>query len=85
LELIKNLKKWKGNYPCLAGTSRKGFIGKVLDQEDPKDRLIGSLTTIAHCVAQGANIIRVHDVKESIQVVKMTNRIYPLEESSTLL
>lgn len=78
IEIIKNIEKWKGDFPCLIGTSRKSFIGKIIDKE-PKDRLYGSLATIVLSSMNGANIVRVHDVKETIDCVKVTNKIYPLK------
>lgn len=77
IEIIKNVEKWKGDYPCLIGTSRKGFIGKILNKE-PQDRLYGSLATVVLSAMNGANIVRVHDVKETIDCLKVTNKIYPL-------
>lgn len=56
--------------PLLVGVSRKSMIGKVLDK--PVDeRLHGSLALAALAVARGAQIIRVHDVAETVDVVRM--------------
>lgn len=56
--------------PLLVGVSRKSMIGKVLDK--PVDgRLSGSLALAALAVAKGAQIIRVHDVAETVDVVRM--------------
>lgn len=49
--------------PILLGTSRKSFIGKVLQREDPGQRLAGTLATVALAVAQGVQLFRVHDVR----------------------
>ncbi|MFK5926845.1 MAG: dihydropteroate synthase [Desulfuromusa sp.] len=49
--------------PVLLGTSRKSFIGKILNQDNPKERLFGTLATIALGVSQGVQIFRVHDVR----------------------
>ena len=51
--------------PVLLGTSRKSFIGKVLRQDDPGERLAGTLATVALAVAQGVQLFRVHDVKSA--------------------
>ena len=51
--------------PILLGTSRKSFIGAIVDQEDPHERLAGSLATVALGVEQGVQMFRVHDVKPS--------------------
>lgn len=49
--------------PVLLGTSRKSFIGKILQQDDPCRRLYGTLATIALGVAQRVQMFRVHDVR----------------------
>lgn len=49
--------------PVLLGTSRKSFIGKILQQDDPRQRLYGTLATVALGVAQGVQLFRVHDVR----------------------
>ena len=48
--------------PILLGTSRKSFIGRVLDQPDPARREAGTLATVALGVAAGAMLFRVHEV-----------------------
>lgn len=75
LELLKRLGELAGlGYPLLAGTSRKSFIGAVLDV--PTDRrLPGTAATVAWAVARGANVVRVHDVEAMTQVVRMTEAI----------
>lgn len=65
-------------FPLLVGASRKSFIGKILDQANPTDRLIGSLTCAAIAVYNGAHIIRAHDVKETVEAVRMAERLRPL-------
>ncbi len=62
-------------FPLLVGVSRKSFIGKILDQPKAHDRLIGSLTCAAIAVANGAHIIRTHDVKETIETVRVAERL----------
>lgn len=59
-------------YPVLLGTSRKSFIGKLLDAK-VDERLEGSLATVAFGIAKGCQIVRVHDVKETVQTVKMVD------------
>jgi len=72
LRLMNNLAHLKvTGMPVLIGTSRKSMIGAVLNR-DVDQRLAGSLATVAYAVAQGAEIIRVHDVAETVDVVKMT-------------
>jgi dihydropteroate synthase len=58
-------------HPVLVGTSRKSFIGAVLNVTE-EERLEGTAATIAWAVQKGAHIVRVHDVKEMIRVVRMT-------------
>ena len=58
-------------YPVLLGTSRKSFIGKVLELDDPGARIWGTASSNALGVANGATIFRVHDVAEMRQVVDL--------------
>jgi len=75
LELINRLDEIRAlGYPVLLGPSRKSFIGFTLDL--PADqRVEGTAATIAIGIARGADIIRVHDVKEMARVAKMTDAI----------
>ncbi|TFG31461.1 hypothetical protein EU528_06240, partial [Candidatus Thorarchaeota archaeon] len=61
--------------PLLVGVSRKAFIGSLLNQEDPSERLTGSLAATAIAVYNGANIIRTHDVAETKIVVQIGEAI----------
>lgn len=58
------------NMPILSGTSRKSMIGKLLER-DVEQRLAGSLTTALLAVERGASIIRVHDVQETMDAIKI--------------
>jgi dihydropteroate synthase len=60
--------------PLLVGTSRKTFIGKILDVA-PEERLEGSLAAAAASVLGGANIVRVHDVKEAARAVRIADAL----------
>lgn len=60
--------------PILIGPSRKSFIGRVLDA-DKNDRLEGTAAAVALSVANGASIVRVHDVREMGRVVRMADAI----------
>ena len=75
LELINRLDEIRVlGYPVLLGPSRKSFIGFTLDL--PADqRLEGTAATIAIGIGRGADIVRVHDVKEMVRVAKMTDAI----------
>ncbi len=56
-------------YPVLLGTSRKRFLGELLDQDDPKQRVIGTCATTVLGVQAGATVFRVHDVIENKQAM----------------
>ena len=60
--------------PILLGTSRKSFIGQILDNE-AGDRLLGTAATVIAGVMQGAHIVRVHDVKAIKETLRMTDAI----------
>jgi 2-amino-4-hydroxy-6-hydroxymethyldihydropteridine diphosphokinase / dihydropteroate synthase len=62
--------------PWLVGTSRKGFIGKITGVQQADQRLMGTAAAVTASVAGGADIVRVHDVKEMAEVVKMADAIY---------
>lgn len=63
--------------PLLIGVSRKSFIGKILGHSDPADRLVGSLACAAIAVYNGAHILRAHDVKETVEAVRIAERLRP--------
>lgn len=66
LALIRQLSLFHGlGCPILMGASRKRFIGTICGANDPQARLPGSLAVALACVAQGAQILRVHDVVET--------------------
>jgi len=61
--------------PILLGTSRKSTIGLVLGGLPVSERLEGTVATVALGIAQGADIVRVHDVREMVRVVKMSDAV----------
>ena len=76
LALIRHLREFgKEGYPVLMGLSRKTFIGRILDDAPPEDRLIGSLAANGWCALNGADILRVHDVKETVQMIRVLKEI----------
>ena len=79
LRLIQNLNALTVNvYPVLMAASRKSTIGKVLDPErplPPEERLEGTLAVTAAAVYAGANLVRVHDVKENLRLIRMLEAI----------
>lgn len=75
LEIIRRLREFAVlGRPVLVGTSRKSFIGNILGR-DSGDRLFGTAATVALAVANGAGILRVHDVREMRDVALMAHAI----------
>lgn len=75
LMTIANLDRLKTlGYPVLLGTSRKSVIGYVLDVPTDK-RLVGTLATTALAVQTGCMFVRVHDVRENVELIQMLERI----------
>jgi dihydropteroate synthase len=73
LELLRNLGSLRElGCPILVGTSRKSFIGKITGKEVDR-RLFGTAATVALAIAAGADIVRVHDVEEMIDVVAIAD------------
>ncbi|MBI4735847.1 MAG: dihydropteroate synthase [candidate division NC10 bacterium] len=62
-------------HPVLVGLSRKSFIGHILGQPDPADRLAGSLAVTAIAVVNGAHLIRTHDVGPTREAVRMAEAL----------
>ena len=62
--------------PIVLGTSRKKFIGTVLDLPAPEQRVDGTAATVAIGIERGARVVRVHDVARMAQVAKMTDAIF---------
>jgi dihydropteroate synthase len=75
LRIIKELASLKSlKFPILVGLSRKGFIGEILDRPVEK-RLIGTVTANTLAILNGANIIRVHDVADAVEMVKIIDSV----------
>lgn len=76
LKLLANLDRFKElGYPIMVGASRKSMIGTILNDRPVDDRLTGTVAVHYHAMMQGANIIRVHDVKEARDSVLVYNAI----------
>jgi dihydropteroate synthase len=76
LELLRRLRELTTlGYPIMSGTSRKSTIGKVLGGLPVEERLEGTAATVALSIANGAAIVRVHDVKEMVRVVRVTDAV----------
>ncbi len=77
LQLLQELAKFKIlNCPILVGPSRKSFIGKILGESDPSKRIWGTAATCCGAIANGANILRVHDVAEMYDVMRVADAIW---------
>jgi dihydropteroate synthase len=80
LEIISRLAELKClKKPLLLGTSRKSFIGKVLDLPE-NQRFEGTAATVAIGIANGADIVRVHDVRQIVRVCRMSDAIIRRKE-----
>ncbi|HSK74110.1 MAG TPA: dihydropteroate synthase [Pyrinomonadaceae bacterium] len=78
LELLAKLDKLCKEFPefpMLVGASRKSFIGKILDDAPANGRISGTLAANAIAVWNGANILRVHDVKETIEILRVIEAV----------
>lgn len=76
LEILNNLEQFTLlEKPLLVGPSRKAFLGKILGDVPASDRLEGTAAAIAVSIMKGANIIRVHDVKEMARVARVIDAI----------
>jgi dihydropteroate synthase len=76
LAIIRELRRLeKFNLPVLIGTSRKTFIGKILDNAPTDRRLLGTAATVTAAIVNGAHVVRVHDVAEMVQVVRITDAL----------
>jgi len=78
LELLHRLAELKatvGGIPLLVGTSRKRFIGELLDGVPPDGRIEGTAATVALAIAAGADVVRVHDVETMARVRRVADAV----------
>lgn len=76
LRLLRNISLFHGlGCPILLGASRKRFIGALTQTTEAKDRLHGSIAVALNAVAQGVQIIRVHDPKETQQALVLADAL----------
>jgi dihydropteroate synthase len=78
LELLHRLAELKvalGGLPLLVGTSRKRFLGELLDGAEPGDRVEGTAASVALAIAAGADIVRVHDVTHIARTRRVADAI----------
>ncbi|GMF80700.1 unnamed protein product [Aspergillus oryzae] len=86
LTILRDLQKFRTGvqgleyFPWLMGPSRKRFIGRLTGVEKASERNWGTAATVTASVAGGADIVRVHDVKEMWQVAKVADAIYRVDE-----
>ena len=71
--------------PVLVGVSRKGFIGRIGGEADPRRRLGGSLAATLFAASQGAAILRVHDVAETVQALRLWQALTVCAKENTPL
>ena len=75
LQLLRGLHRFTAlGFPVVVGPSRKSFIGHTLDA-GLDERLPGTLACVAHAWASGARMVRVHDVKPAVQLIRMLQAI----------
>jgi dihydropteroate synthase len=76
LALLRDIASFRGlGVPVMVGASRKRFIGELSGVDDPAERVEGTAGAVAWCAAQGVAVVRVHDVKEMVRVVKVVDAI----------
>jgi dihydropteroate synthase len=82
LELLRRLREIKAlGYPVLVGTSRKSFIGRIIAEArggelpPPHERVTGTGATLAVSIANGADVVRVHDVAQAFEVARVADAI----------
>ncbi|MDZ8189437.1 MAG: dihydropteroate synthase [Nostoc sp. ChiSLP02] len=77
IQIFQELRSLKSlNCPILVGASRKSFIGRILNQPDPKARVWGTAAACCAAIANGADILRVHDVQEMHDVSLVADAIF---------
>ena len=76
IELLKEIEiLTKSEYSIMLGISRKSMIGQITGKEDPEDRLAGTLASSAFAFYNEIDIIRVHDVEQNIDLMKVLNEL----------
>ena len=76
LEILRRLGQFKGlGFPVVVGLSRKSFIGRILGDIPPQERFSGSVAAGIWAAQNGADILRVHDVKETVRALKILRAI----------
>lgn len=76
IELLRKIREFKKmGFPLLVGTSRKSFIGTILNEKDPKKRIWGTAATCSYAITQGADIVRVHDIAPMYDITRVTDAL----------
>lgn len=77
LEILRQVPRLRElGYPVLIGPSRKSFIGHILNQPDPKKRVWGTASACCAAISGGADMVRVHDLPEMVEVCRVADAIY---------
>jgi len=77
LEILRRLPEFHAlGYPLLVGASRKSFIGHILNQPDPQQRVWGTAAACCAAIAGKADLLRVHDVKEMKDVCRVADTLF---------
>jgi dihydropteroate synthase len=77
IELLQRLSEFQNlDCPILVGPSRKSFIGHILQQPDPKQRVWGTAAACCAAIASGADILRVHDGAQMVDVCRMADAVW---------
>jgi dihydropteroate synthase len=77
IELLRNLQDLRERVgkPLLVGVSRKSFIGQILDRPNPEQRIWGTAAACAVAIERGTDLLRVHDVVEMVDVMRVTDAL----------
>ncbi len=77
IDLLKNIARFKNlSLPILIGTSRKSFIGQIINNTNPKERIWGTAATCCAAIANGTDILRIHDVAEMYDVCRTADVLW---------
>ncbi len=75
LTLLSECEKITAYYPLLVGVSRKRIIGEITNEKDSKNRVVGSVAAATLVAYKGAEILRVHDVKETVDAMNVVKAV----------
>ena len=75
IDILHNLRLIKGKFPLLVSVSNKSFIGKLLNNEYPRDLLYGSLAAELISLINGADILRTHNVRATKDILSVYNKL----------